>query len=110
MNWAFQNPIFPQAAGLYASEWKRMLLKGELQSTLRLSLLPGLAAAAALEMKRTEVIRVSGNAPTVGSSPYFLSRRIRTKMGSHWMLDPGNDQIQTKFYAEGRPAWYASWW
>jgi hypothetical protein len=46
-------PIFPQAAGLYASEWKRLLLNGELQSTLRLSLLPGLAAAAALEMKLT---------------------------------------------------------
>jgi hypothetical protein len=46
-------PIFPQAAGLYASEWTRLLLNGEFQSTLRLSLLPGLAAAAALEMKLT---------------------------------------------------------
>jgi hypothetical protein len=46
-------PIFPQAARLYASEWKRLLLNGELQSTLRLSLLPGLAAAAALEFKFT---------------------------------------------------------
>ncbi len=46
-------PIFPQAAGLYASEWKRLLLNGDLQSTLRLSLLPGLAAAAALEFKLT---------------------------------------------------------
>jgi hypothetical protein len=46
-------PIFPQAARLYASEWGRLLLNGELQSTLRLSLLPGLAAAAALEMKFT---------------------------------------------------------
>jgi hypothetical protein len=46
-------PIFPQAARLYASEWKRLLLNGELQSTLRLSLLPGLAAAAAIEMKLT---------------------------------------------------------
>ncbi len=46
-------PIFPQAARLYASEWKRLLLNGELQSTLRLSLLPGLAAAAALELKLT---------------------------------------------------------
>lgn len=46
-------PIFPQAARLYASEWKRLLLNGELQSTLRLSLLPGLAAAAALELKFT---------------------------------------------------------
>jgi hypothetical protein len=46
-------PIFPQAMGLYASEWKRLLLNGDLQSTLRLSLLPGLAAAAALEFKIT---------------------------------------------------------
>ena len=46
-------PIFPQAARLYASEWRRLLLNGELQSTLRLSLLPGLAAAAALELKLT---------------------------------------------------------
>jgi hypothetical protein len=46
-------PIFPQAARLYASEWKRLLLNGDLQSTLRLSLLPGLAAAAALELKIT---------------------------------------------------------
>ena len=46
-------PIFPQAARLYASEWKRLLLNGELQSALRLSLLPPLAAAAALELKLT---------------------------------------------------------
>lgn len=46
-------PIFPQAAKLYAAEWTRLLLNGELQSTLRLSLLPGLAAAAALEFKLT---------------------------------------------------------
>jgi hypothetical protein len=46
-------PIFPQAARLYASEWKRLLLNGNLQSTFRLSLLPGLAAAAALEFKIT---------------------------------------------------------
>ncbi|MGA8274651.1 MAG: hypothetical protein WB919_24050 [Candidatus Sulfotelmatobacter sp.] len=46
-------PIFPQAARLYASEWKRLLFNGELSSTLRLSLLPPLAAAAALEMKLT---------------------------------------------------------
>jgi hypothetical protein len=46
-------PIFPQAVGLYASEWKRLMLNGELQSTLRLTLLPPLAAAAALEMKLT---------------------------------------------------------
>jgi len=46
-------PLFPQAARLYASEWERLLLNGELQNTLRLSLLPGLAAAAALELKLT---------------------------------------------------------
>lgn len=46
-------PIFPQAAKLYATEWARLLLNGELQNTLRLSLLPGLAAAAALEFKLT---------------------------------------------------------
>jgi hypothetical protein len=46
-------PIFPQAARLYASEWKRLFLNGELQNALRLSLLPGLAAAAALELKLT---------------------------------------------------------
>lgn len=46
-------PIFPQAAKLYAAEWRRLLLNGELQNTFRLSLLPGLAAAAALEFKLT---------------------------------------------------------
>ena len=46
-------PIFPQAARFYASEWKRLLLNGDLQSTMRLSLLPSLAAAAALELKIT---------------------------------------------------------
>jgi hypothetical protein len=46
-------PIFPQATRLYVSEWKKLLLNGEWQNTLRLSLLPGLAAAAALEMKLT---------------------------------------------------------
>ena len=46
-------PIFPQAAKLYVSEWERLLLNGELRNALRLSLLPGLAAAAALELKIT---------------------------------------------------------
>ena len=46
-------PIFPQAARFYVSEWERLLRNGELQNTLRLSLLPGLAAAAALELKLT---------------------------------------------------------
>ncbi len=46
-------PIFPQAMSLYVAEWKKLLLNGELQSTLRLSLLPALATAAALELKMT---------------------------------------------------------
>ena len=46
-------PIFPQAASLYASEWKRLLLNGAVVSMLRLSLLPGLATAAALELQMT---------------------------------------------------------
>jgi hypothetical protein len=46
-------PIFPQAVKLYATEWKSLLLNGEVRNTFRLSLLPGLAAAAALEFKLT---------------------------------------------------------
>ena len=46
-------PIFPQAAKLYVREWERLLRNGELQNAFRLSLLPGLAAAAALEFKLT---------------------------------------------------------
>jgi hypothetical protein len=46
-------PIFPQAARFYISELERLLLNGELRNTFRLTLLPGLAAAAALEMKLT---------------------------------------------------------
>jgi hypothetical protein len=46
-------PIFPQATNLYAKEWGRLLSNGELENTLRLSLLPGLAAAAALAAKIT---------------------------------------------------------
>ncbi|MGA3087793.1 MAG: hypothetical protein ABSD75_04230 [Terriglobales bacterium] len=46
-------PIFPQAASLYASQWKTLLFQGDIQSTLRLSLLPGLATAAALEFRIT---------------------------------------------------------
>jgi hypothetical protein len=46
-------PIFPQSMRLYLSEWKRLLLNGELRNTLRLSLLPGLATAAAVELKLT---------------------------------------------------------
>jgi hypothetical protein len=43
-------PIFPHAARLYLSDWERLLLNGELQNILRLSLLAGLAVAAALEL------------------------------------------------------------
>jgi hypothetical protein len=46
-------PLFPHAAKFYTSEWKKLLLNGELQNMLRLSLLPGLAAAAMLEFKLT---------------------------------------------------------
>ncbi|HVI08417.1 MAG TPA: hypothetical protein VND65_09000 [Candidatus Binatia bacterium] len=46
-------PIFPQAAGLYMAEWRQLLLNGEWLNALRLSLLPGLAAAAAIELKLT---------------------------------------------------------
>jgi hypothetical protein len=46
-------PLLPHSAGLYASELARLLLNGNIRSTLRLSLLPGLATAAALELKLT---------------------------------------------------------
>lgn len=46
-------PLLPNGASLYASELKRLLLNGEIRNTLRLSLLPGLATAAALELKLT---------------------------------------------------------
>jgi hypothetical protein len=46
-------PILPHAAVLYASELKHLFLKGQLQNTIRLSLLPGLATAAALEQAIT---------------------------------------------------------
>jgi hypothetical protein len=45
--------IFPEAARLYAKELSHLLCNGELQNTLRLSLLPGLALAAALTLKLT---------------------------------------------------------
>jgi hypothetical protein len=44
-------PLLPYSAGLYASELSRLLLNGDIRSTLRLSLLPGLATAAAVELK-----------------------------------------------------------
>ncbi|HEV2400713.1 MAG TPA: nucleotidyltransferase family protein [Candidatus Sulfotelmatobacter sp.] len=46
-------PILPHSINLYAGELKTLLFKGQLRNTLRLSLLPGLATAAALEMKIT---------------------------------------------------------
>ena|SRR6266496_385947 len=46
-------PILPHSLNLYASELMSLLLKGELRNGLRLSLLPGLATAAALEHRIT---------------------------------------------------------
>ena len=46
-------PLLPHSANLYAAELTRLLLNGEITNTLRLSLLPGLAAAAAIELKLT---------------------------------------------------------
>jgi hypothetical protein len=46
-------PILPHSLNLYASELMTLLLKGDLRNTCRLSLLPGLATAAALEQKMT---------------------------------------------------------
>jgi hypothetical protein len=51
-NW-LRIPIVPHAALLYAAEWKSLFRKGEIRNTLRLSLLPGLATAAALEHNLT---------------------------------------------------------
>ena len=46
-------PILPHSVELYASELKSFLLRGDLRNGFRLSLLPCLATAAALEMKIT---------------------------------------------------------
>ena len=46
-------PLLPHSAKLYASELTQLLLNGEIRNTLRLSLLPGLATAAAVELKLT---------------------------------------------------------
>ena len=46
-------PILPHSARLYASQLSRLALSGDVQATFRLSLLPYLATAAALEMKLT---------------------------------------------------------
>ncbi len=45
--------ILPHSVNLYASELMTLLRKGELRNSFRLSLLPGLATAAALEQKLT---------------------------------------------------------
>jgi hypothetical protein len=46
-------PILPQSASLYASELKRLISNGRLTASVRLSLLPCLATAAALGYKLT---------------------------------------------------------
>jgi len=46
-------PILPHSMNLYAEELKTLLLRGRLRDSLRLSLLPGLATAAAVEQKLT---------------------------------------------------------
>ncbi len=46
-------PILPHSLNLYAAELKTLILKGDLRSGFRLSLLPGLATAAAIEQKIT---------------------------------------------------------
>ena len=46
-------PILPYSLNLYAGELKTLILQGQLRNSFRLSLLPGLATAAALEMKVT---------------------------------------------------------
>jgi len=45
--------ILPDSLNLYANELKTLLMRGEVRNSLRLSLLPGLATAAALELKIT---------------------------------------------------------
>jgi hypothetical protein len=46
-------PILPQSLNLYAEELKTLLRRGDFRNSLRLSLLPGLATAAALEQALT---------------------------------------------------------
>jgi hypothetical protein len=46
-------PIMPHCARLYASELNRLLWNGQISSTLRLSLMPALATAAALKQRIT---------------------------------------------------------
>ena len=51
-NW-LRIPIVPHGAHLYAEEWKSLFWNGEIRNALRLSLLPGLATAAALQYNFT---------------------------------------------------------
>jgi hypothetical protein len=46
-------PILPHSLNLYGRELRTLVMRGEVQNSLRLSLLPGLATAAALELKLT---------------------------------------------------------
>ena len=46
-------PILPHSLNLYAGELRTLVMRGDLLNSLRLSLLPGLATAAALELKIT---------------------------------------------------------
>jgi len=46
-------PILPHSLNLFAGELRTLVMRGEVRNSLRLSLLPGLATAAALEMKFT---------------------------------------------------------
>lgn len=46
-------PILPHSLNLYAGELRSLVERGDVRNSLRLSLLPGLATAAALELKLT---------------------------------------------------------
>lgn len=46
-------PIMPHSVKLYASEWVTLISQGKIRNTARLSLLPWLATAAAVELKIT---------------------------------------------------------
>jgi len=46
-------PILPHSLNLYTAELRTLVLQGQLRDSFRLSLLPGLATAAALELKIT---------------------------------------------------------
>ncbi len=46
-------PILPHSMNLYAGELRTLVARGQVRNSLRLSLLPGLATAAALELKLT---------------------------------------------------------